>query len=108
MQDLELGDVTEESESDLQLLRHTTEQGSNRTREAGAVKCTCYVPHEDYKINTTFIGIQQTETTACDSLVLQGHQYLISVLRALLEGISLRAHQNYVRFQPYLIKTLLI
>lgn len=38
---------------------------------------TFYVPHEDYKINTTFIGIRRTGTTARNSLVLQGHGYLV-------------------------------
>lgn len=37
-QGLELGEITEKSESDLQLLGHTTEQGSDGTREAAAVK----------------------------------------------------------------------
>lgn len=56
-------------------------QGSDRARERLYARLqllsTFYVPHEDYKINTTFIGSQQTETTACDSFALQGHGYLI-------------------------------
>lgn len=37
-QDLEVGEITEKCEADLQLLQHTTEQGSNRTCEAAAAK----------------------------------------------------------------------